>query len=312
MAHVSSFGSGFGDAGSAGKPMVKALFVASCLLSIVSWYTTMQGMALYLSTWFALLASLGVQSALVLVAWLVGFSRSKRGLLIVVYAITAVVSIAFSYVSLFTWFSARERPAMVQRLLYDSLGAAAQKTEETLQAAIAEGRKHVIALEALADAEKSHGYMTRADDADGFVSQIRETVGREAKTYREGTGDGPRYSAFERYAKLSAQSVDSLTAAQRTLADFRAQVKPADATDAQLRRFHQSFDGIPWTEVESTLHKGKIERPQAPAYADFVDKTASGQEDLLLGFTELFTAPSFRHFLCFALAAFIDLIVFLL
>ena len=28
-----------------------------------------------------------------------------------VYAITATVSIAFSYVSLYTWFSARERPA---------------------------------------------------------------------------------------------------------------------------------------------------------------------------------------------------------
>src|SRR6266436_3149031 len=40
------------------RPMVKVLFVATCLLSIVSWYTTEQGMALYLSVWFALLASL--------------------------------------------------------------------------------------------------------------------------------------------------------------------------------------------------------------------------------------------------------------
>ena len=46
-----------------GRPLVKGLFVASCLLSIVSWYTTHQGMALYLSPWFAVLASLGVQTA---------------------------------------------------------------------------------------------------------------------------------------------------------------------------------------------------------------------------------------------------------
>src|SRR5580704_13672112 len=80
------------------RPLVAGLFVSSCLLSIVSWYTTEQGMALYLSPWFSLLASLGVQSALVLVAWLIGFTRSKRALLIAVYAITAAISISFSYV----------------------------------------------------------------------------------------------------------------------------------------------------------------------------------------------------------------------
>ena len=59
------------------RPMVKSLFVATCLLSIVSWYTTEQGMALYLSVWFALLASLGVQGALVIVAWLIGVGGSR-------------------------------------------------------------------------------------------------------------------------------------------------------------------------------------------------------------------------------------------
>ena len=116
------------------RPMVKGLFVATCLLSIVSWYTTEQGMALYLSVWFALLASLGVQGALILVAWLMGLSKSRPALLGVVYAITATVSIAFSYVSLYTWFSARERPAAVERKLYDDLG----KTQRVVAAASAE------------------------------------------------------------------------------------------------------------------------------------------------------------------------------
>src|SRR5258707_7972929 len=85
------------------RPLVAGLFLSSCLLSIVSWYTTQQGMALYLSGWFSLLASLGVQSALVLVAWLIGFSRTNRALLIAVYVVTASISISFSYVSLYTW-----------------------------------------------------------------------------------------------------------------------------------------------------------------------------------------------------------------
>ena len=306
MAYVSE------NAGSAGKPMVKALFVASVLLSIVSWYTTMQGMALYLSIWFALLASLGVQTALVVVAWLVGFSRTRRSLPIAVYALTAVVSIAFSYVSLYTWFSVRERPALVERQLYDTLNAASQKTEEILAAAGAEANKHVMALEEMTASEKNVGHISRASDADPYLSTVRESVAREAQAIREGTGEGPRYTAFDRYTKLARQSATQLAAAQKSLANFRVNAKPLDATEKQLRNFHAAYDPIPWTEVEQTLHTSRIDRPAVPNYADFVDRTATSQEDLLLAFTELFTAPTGRHWFAFTLAAFIDIIVFLL
>ncbi len=298
-----------------GRPMVKVLFFASCLLSIVSWYTTEQGMALYLSQWFAVLASLGVQMALVMVAWLIGFTRAKRGLLVGVYVITALVSIAFSYVSLYTWFSARERPAAVQRKLYDTLNDAAGRTEQILASALMEGQKHILALDEMTAAERAHGYISRAQDADAYLARIREAVAREAQTYspsyREGMGEGLRYTAFDRYAKMARQSVERIAEARRALADFRSQNKPLDPSEKQLRAFRQAYDAVPWTEVEQTLHAGKLERPAVPAYSDFVDRSASSQEDLMLAFQELFTAPTNRHLFALALATFIDVVVFL-
>ena len=301
---------------SVSRPMVKALFVASCLLSVVSWYTTQQGMALYLAPWFALLASLGVQSALVLVAWLIGFTRTKRLLLIGVYAITAVVSVSFSYVCIYTWFSARERPAMIERRLYDSLLAATGQSQELVAAAISEGQKHVLALEEMTNAEKAHGYISRAQDSDPYLARIREAVANEAQTYNtsypEGTGGGLRYTAFDRYTKLARQSLEHLQTAQRSLAEFRSNLKPLDATEVQLSSFRSVFDAIPWQEVRETLHADKFVLPAVPSYAEFVDRSASGQEDLLIAFQELVSAPGSRHVFAFALAAFIDLIVFLL
>ena len=298
------------------RPMVKALFVASCLLSIVSWYTTQEGMALYLSRWFALLASMGVQSALVFVAWLIGFTRERRALLIAVYAITATVSIAFSYVSLYTWFSARERPMTIERKLYDALNAASAKTDSILSSAIAEQQKHVLALQELTAAEKSHGYISRAQDADPYLARIREAVAKEAATYaqgyKEGSGEGVRYTAFDRYTRLAQQSLEQMKTARQGIADFRAQTKPLDPTDKQLRDFHRGYDSIPWPAVEDALHHDRVERPPVPLYSDFVDRTASGQEDLLDAFGELFTAPTGRHIFSLILAAFIDIIVFLL
>jgi len=298
------------------RPLVVSLFLSSCLLSVVSWYTTQQGMALYLSPWFSLLASLGVQSALVMVAWLIGVTRSGRSLLTAVYVITAVVSVAFSYVSLHTWFAARERPATIERRLYDELNAAASHSQELLTGAIAEGQKHVAALEEMTSAEKAHGYISRATDTDPWLARVREAVAREAAsygpTYPEGTGSGLRYTAFDRQTVLARQTVARLQQAQQALTAWRAGVKPLDATEAQLRGFRQVFDTVPWSEAKDTLHVNDFQLPALPAYSDFVDRAASGQEDLVIAFTELVSAPTSRHVAAFALAAFIDIIVFLL
>lgn len=303
-------------AGDGSRPMVRVLFVSTVLLSLVSWYTTWQGMVLYLNGWFAFLAALGVQSALVLVAWLIGFTRSGRLLLTAVYAMTALVSVAFSYVSLYTWFSARERPALVERRLYDTIHESAGKTEQLLASASGEARKHVVALEEMAAAEKAHGYIARAQDADPYLQRVRAAVAEEARSlgpaYREGSGEGPRYTAFERHAKVARQSLDQLAEARRSLAEFRAGLKPNQPSDEQIRRYRQVYDAAPWPELEQQLHAARVERPAVPALSDHLDQTSSGQEELLLAFTELATAPGGRHVFALLLAAFIDVIVFLL
>lgn len=309
------------DLASLSRPMVKILFFASCLLAVVSWYTTFEGMRLYLSVWFSLLASVGIQTALVLVAWLIGFTSasrqvSRRSLLIAVYVITAIVSIAFSYVSLYTWFSARERPATVERRLYDALNGSAAQVQALLTSAIGEQQKHVLALEEMTLAEKTHGHISRAEDADQYLAGIRAAVAREAQTYaenyREGSGEGIRYSAFDRYTKLAQQSLGQMQQSQRELADYLAKSKPLDPTENQLQAYRQVYDRVPWSDIEQSLHSGRLQKPVLPVYSDFIDRTVSGQEDLLVAFQELFTAPTPRHVFALVLAAFIDVVVFLL
>lgn len=297
-------------------PLVRGLFAASTLLALVSWYTTFEGMSLYLSRWFAMLAATGVQGALLFVAWLLGYSRTRRAQLIVVYAITAFVSVAFSYVSLYRWFSERERPTVVRRQLYDKLTEAASTTDAVLSAASAEARKHTLALEEMTQAEKQHGHISRASDADPYLNRIRESVAREAEgvggAYREGAGTGVRYTSFERHARIARESQQSLDAARVAIANWRAAAKPDEAADKQLRSFHAAFDAVPWAEVNEVLHSGRQEKPDIPALSGYVDQTSGGQEELLLAFTELLAAPTPRHAFSFALAAFIDIIIFLL
>lgn len=204
----------------------------------------------------------------------------------------------------------------MERKLYDELNGSLGKTQELVAAASAEAQKHVLALNEMGTAEKSVGFISRAQDADPYLRAVRDAVATEAQAYStaypEGSGPGLRYTAFERYTKLARQSADRLEAAQNAINEFRGRLKPLDSTENQLRGFRQLYDGMPWSDVTDALHAAKIERPQVPAYADFVDRSVTGQEDLLLSFQELFTAPTARHVFSFALAAFIDIIVFLL
>ena len=74
-----------------------------------------------------------------------------------------------------------ERPATIERRLYDELNAAAGKSQELVAAAVAEGQKHVLALGEMTTAEKAHGYISRAEDQDPYLSRVREAVAREAR-----------------------------------------------------------------------------------------------------------------------------------
>ncbi len=133
-----------------------------------------------------------------------------------------------------------------------------------------------------------------------------------AATYKEGSGEGIRYSAFDRYTKVARQSLGTMQQSQRELADYLAKSKPLDPTENQLQAYRQVYDRVPWADIEQALHTGRLQRPAVPVYSDFVDRTVSGQEDLLVAFEELFTAPTPRHGFALALAAFIDVVVFLL
>ncbi len=291
-------------------------FIASCLLATVSWYTTEQGMGLYLSTWLALFASIGVQSALVFVAWRMGITKTKRGVLIAVYAITATISVSFSYVNLYTWFSAKERPAEVQRELFETINLSTDKAAQQLSAAIGEGQKHVLALGEMTSAEKTHGHMSVGQDGDPYLDAVRQAVAQESQTYngsyRGGGGEGVSYLAFARYTKLAQQSVDRMLESQRKLAAFRSQGRPTEASDQQLRDFREVYASIPWDEVEKTLHGVRFEKPELPKYTNFIDQSRNGQEDLLMAFKELFSKPTGYHAFAFVLAVFVDAIVSLL
>jgi hypothetical protein len=167
----------------------------------------------------------------------------------------------------------------------------------------------------MAAAERAHGHISQTGDPDPFLHSIREAVAREAAAlgpaYRQGAGVGARYTAFERHARLTRAAVAELESGLRAVASWRSQADPASSSAEQFRRFESVMTALPWSAANRILGQD-APPPEAPPLARYVDRPATGQEELMRAFDELFAAPTSRHVFSFALAAFIDVIVFLL
>jgi hypothetical protein len=182
-----------------------------------------------------------------------------------VYVITAVVGRLLHVAQL---ASARERPAVVRRTLYDDLNGMGGKAEQRL-ASNGKAQHNVVALEEMTESEKLYGHISRAPDADPALNTIRESVAREAlalgATYREGSGAGARYTAFERHTKLMRHSLAELQGAERTVAAWRAETRPDQPSELQLRRFHAMYDTLPWASMDQLLGRSAASARGAPA-----------------------------------------------
>ena len=81
----------------------------------------------------------------------------------------------------------------------------------------------MLALEEMTEAEKTHGHISRAEDADPYVAEVRAAVAREARTYADNYKEGGRRRplfSLDPYTKLARQSLDGMQQSQRELGDW--------------------------------------------------------------------------------------------
>ena len=250
-----------------GRPLVASLFVSSALLSIVSWYTTQQGMALYLSPWFAFLASLGIQSALVLVAWLVGVSEGRRGLLIAVYAVTAsgLDRLLLREPAHLVRRRASGRPTIERASTTSCRRGGRRGAGAAHRGASARRQKHVLALEEMTAAEKAHGYISRAAGP-GPVPRARPRGGgaRGRELRRRLPGGAGRRAALHRLRQPRGPRAPDGRAALRE--SRRGARRACGAACSRSTRPSSSCAAsgrcstVPWSDVRETLH-AEVETP---------------------------------------------------
>ena len=85
------------------------IYIGTFLISTLSFFTTYYGLAVFLDKQLALLGSLGLQTAMLGIAWNLMRLRENRAAYVMVFSVAAMFSIFFSYVNFNTGLKGNTR-----------------------------------------------------------------------------------------------------------------------------------------------------------------------------------------------------------
>lgn len=280
------------------------LLVVSLMAAGVSFYATYHGFAQYASDLVALLLSVAVQGGLLALAWLIGAAtRSRRPLLVGLYACTMMFSVVFSYVFFHSVLASTAKTQETRTALVDTL----RQRKATLEALVEEGRSGAAALSTalqLWTADEARYGRTTFDCAareEPYLAKLCGEIDRRVRAWEERTGSGYEVGSGEglryRILRSEAAAMDSVEA-RLAAADTRLKADSTLATPTHTNRELLAwYDGlrsqVPVSDLEKVLGRD-VTLPSLPRYREFADPRDSTEDNPFASFHDL--------------AAFVDLI----
>lgn len=176
------------------------IYFGTLLLSILSFFTTYFGMSILLDKPLALVGSLGLQIAMLGIAWNMMKIKENRGTYVAVFLAAAAFSITFSYANFDANLKASSRSEIARGNYADAAHITIAQYASTAKSASLAGRYHVERLNGLLSLEVEKGWATVMDEGSGdpFLQSVidgaRITAESWKKTqggdYRQGSGKG--------------------------------------------------------------------------------------------------------------------------
>ncbi|MCP4706889.1 MAG: hypothetical protein GY865_20000 [candidate division Zixibacteria bacterium] len=296
------------------------IYIGTFLLSILSFFTTFNGMTILLDKQLAFIGSLGLQVVLLGIAWSLMRMRENKLTYVFAFGIAAAFSIFFSFVNFDTGLQEATRAHKTRGQYSQALQTALGDYSQSAKQASMKGRYQISRLEKLLELENENGWATIVDEGskDDFIQSIidgaRATVlsweTSQGEKYRQGKGRGIITNYLEtNLAQLDEnlliidnyiESVDSL--AMTLNGDL--------AVSSQVEIANSAWVRFPLNEVE-VLTASAVDVPMPPNQADYVEKSINRQQAFMLVLNDLLEMNKLAIF-ALLLAIAIDLIIIIM
>jgi len=293
------------------------IYIGTFLLSVLSFFTTYYGLTILLAKELAFIGSLGLQMALLGVAWNLMRTQGNRVAYLTVFVVAASFSIFFSYAAFDSElkdhtrsFEARSEYSAAVRPVLDSYARSAEE-------AAVQSQYQVDRLERLLVLEQEKGWATVVDEGtedpliqevlDGARRTIESWTVHQGRDYNQGTGKGIIYDFLQgqiarvknlnNEVRLYTQQLDSIALA----------VESGLPVKEQYAQINQAWVLFPRAQSEMLLGR-TLELPIPPDPSAFAEKPANRQHAFRMVIEDLAEMDWLTAFALF-LAIAVDLIV---
>ncbi len=294
------------------------IYFGTFLVSVLSFFTTFNGMLILVSWPLALLGSLGIQTALLGIAWNLMRIKGNRATYVIVFSIAASFSIFFSYANFNFNLKANTRGQKVRAAYAEVARPVVREYGSKAKEAVFKAnyqRERVGQLEKL---EEEKGWATIVDEGsqDAFVQAVidgaRRTVDSWKRTqgsdYRQGAGRGIISKYLQSWDEQLGKNLTTINSYIAFVDSAGLVITGAMPVPEQYELVNQIASRFPVGEIAQATSATPTGMPEPPNPASYIEKPMNSQEALMLVIGDLSEMDHLTFFsLMFAIA--VDLIV---
>lgn len=293
------------------------IYGGTFLISVLSFFTTYQGLTIFLDTPLAIVGSLGIQTAMLGIAWNLMRLKSHRLTYVAVFSVVAVFSIFFSYANFNSRLKANTR-AQAARAAYTAdarpvVGAYAAAAK----LARSQGQYQVNRISDLIEMEQSRGWATVVDEGsnDPFIQSVIDGARRTVSSweqnqkghYQQGSGQGIIVNYLNSWGERISDNVQLMDAYVGLVDSVLMEVDSDRPVGQQYQSVNYAAVHFPLSAY-AIITSGNPDLPEPPFTANYVETPNNGQQALLMVIGDLYPMDRLTLFsLLFAVA--IDLVV---
>ena len=275
----------------ASKFTMGLIYVGTLLLSILSFFTTYLGMKILLNMPLALAGALGLQIAMLGVAWNLMKIREKRWAYVAVFMVAATFSIFFSYANFDAALKGTTRAAGVRREYAAVVRPVLAKFMGMAREAIVNGQYQVDRIGSLRKLEEEKGWATVVDEGtrDRFIQSVIDGARvmvdswkrQEGYDYRQGSGRGIIADYLENRHRQMQAYLEAMNK-YNTFLDSASMAYSGDlSVDSQYALINGAWIAFPAGVVAALTDKA-TDIPLPPEKGDYVETPVTSQQAFML------------------------------
>lgn len=302
------------------KVTTTMIYIGTLMLSVLSFFTTYHGLTILLEWRLALIGSLGLQLAMLGIAWNLMKVRQRRGIYVVVFLTAAAFSIFFSFAN----FDSNLKASLRQSEARAGYSAEARPVLATYNLATKQAavRKQyqVERLANLVELEQEKGWATLIDEGtdDALIQSVLEGARRTSNSwsktmgsdYRQGKGRGIIANFLESHLNRARQNLAAIESYRERIDSLALLLSSQLPVSRQYELLNEAWISFP-IGIVSVADEKPLDLPMPPAQDRFIEEPSGRQEAFMLVIGDFYQMDRLALF-SLALAITIDLIVIMM